>query len=69
MSKKLKLIKNEEIIYIQQVMNKIIESLKQVNEELSENEHYIFSSKARARFDKLRIELNQELLNMKKRLY
>ena len=59
---------NTELTYIEQLMNKIMESLKQVNLELSKD-NYIYSSKARARFDKLRIELNTELLQVKKRLY
>ena len=60
---------DKEITYVEQMMSKIIESLKQVNKELKENDNHIFASKARAKFDKLRIELGSELLQIKKRLY
>lgn len=43
--------------------------LKDFNKEYENNEHYIWQSPNRARFNRLRIEMNKTLLKIKKDIY
>lgn len=67
-------IKDTQITYIKELSNQIIKSLEAVQEEqklelLNSKSYYIFSSKHRATFDRLRLELNRQLLLLKKQMY
>ena len=67
-------IRDTQITYIKELSNQIIKSLEAVQEEqkvelLNSNSCYIFSSKYRATFDRLRLELNRQLLLLKKQIY
>lgn len=60
-------INKERLNYIEQMMKEIIKALKDFNSE--DTEHYIYQSSNRAKFDRLRLELTKELLNLKKDIY
>ena len=60
-------IDKKRITYIEQMMKEIIRALEDFN--LENADHYIYQSSNRAKFDRLRIELNKELLKLKKELY
>ena len=67
-------IRDTQITYIKELSNQIIKSLEAVQEEqkaelLNSNSCYIFSSKYRATFDRLRMELNRQLLLIRKQIY
>ena len=67
-------IKDTQITYIKELSNQIIKSLEAVQEEqkvelLNSNSCYICSSKSRATFDRLRLELNRQLLLIRKQIY
>ena len=61
-------IDEKEISYIEFLCNLLPKVLKDFNAEHSDNE-YIFSSPSRARFDRLRIELNKSLGKIRKDIY
>lgn len=61
-------IKKEQINYITYLFADIKTSLENLNKEYTKDD-YIFASTNRAKFDKLRILLNQELLDIKKQIY
>ena len=61
-------IKEEEINYIKYLCKRIIETLENFNEETKENE-YVYQNQNRAKFNRLRIELNQVLMNVNKIIY
>ena len=62
-------IDDKEIRYIEYLCEMLPKILKDIKEELKANEHYIFQSPNRARFDRLRIEMNKTLLKIKKDIY
>lgn len=61
-------ISNTEIDYISTMCCLLINSLKDYNMECKEDD-YIYSSSNRAKFDRLRIELNKELMKIRKVIY
>lgn len=67
-------IRDTQITYIKELSNQIIKALEAVQEEqklelLNSKSCYIYSSKNRAIFDRLRLELNRQLLLLKKQVY
>ena len=63
-------IPKDEISYIEYLCRMLPIILKDFNKECEENNgHYIFQSPNRARFDRLRIEMNKTLLKIKKEIY
>ena len=60
------MLKKEEITYIEQMAKQIVNALKEI---ASQNNDYIFQSPVRAKFDRLRVELNKELMEIRKRIY
>lgn len=60
------MLKKEEITYIEQMAKQLVNALKEI---AKLDDVYIFQSSARAKFDRLRIELNKELMAIKKRIY
>ena len=67
-------IRDTQITYIKELSNQIIKSLEAVQEEqkvelLNSKSCYICSSKSRATFDRLRLELNRQLLLLRKQVY
>jgi len=60
------MLKKEEITYIEQMAKQIINALKEI---AKLDGVYIFQSPARAKFDRLRVELNKELMAIRKRIY
>ena len=65
MSKKLKM---EDIYYIDRMCTDIIDSLNNISAELSKT-HYLHSSKDRAKFKRLRVQLSKELLEIERKIY
>lgn len=67
-------ITDTQITYIKELTNQLISSLNAIQEEqrielLDSPSCYIYHSKNRATFDRLRIELNRQLLLLKKQMY
>lgn len=60
------MLKKEEITYIEQMTKQLVNALKEI---AKLDDVYIFQSPARAKFDRLRVELNKELMAIKKRIY
>lgn len=60
------MLKKEEITYIEQMTKQLVNALKEI---AKLDDVYIFQSPARAKFDRLRVELNKELMIIKKRIY
>lgn len=60
------MLKKEEITYIEQMAKQLVNALKEI---AKLEDVYIFQSPARAKFDRLRVELNKELMAIKKRIY
>lgn len=61
-------ISKSEINYIEFTCMQLIKSLNDFNEEIKDNS-YIYASPNRAKFDRLRIELNKELMKIRKVIY
>lgn len=61
-------IKQLEIEYIEYLCDMLPRILKKINAEY-DNDKYIFSSENRAKFDRLRIEMNKTLMKIKKDIY
>ena len=61
-------IDKQDISYIEMLCDMLPRTLKEINEEYKEDS-YIFSSPARARFERLRIEMNKTLIKIKKKIY
>ena len=62
-------ITQKEINYVEYLCDMMPKILKDINKEFEENGHYIFQSPNRAKFERLRIELNKELMKIKKIIY
>ena len=60
------MLKKEEITYIEQMTKQIVNALKEI---AKYDDEYIYQSTARAKFDRLRVKLNKELIEIKKRIY
>ena len=60
------MLKKEEITYIEQMTKQIINALKEI---ASQDNNYIYQIPERAKFDRLRVELNKELMAIRKRIY
>ena len=60
------MLKKEEITYIEQMTKQIVNALKEI---AKYDDDYICQSSARAKFDRLRVELNKELMEIRKRIY
>ena len=61
-------ITESKINYVEQMATEMINALKDFYNDNVFGD-YIYASKSRAKFDRLRIELNKELLNIKKIIY
>ena len=62
-------IRNTDILYVQYICEKIPKLLKNIQKEQEENEYHIYQSSNRAEFERLRINLNKELMRIKKSIY
>lgn len=60
------MLKKEEITYIEQMTKQIVNALKEI---AKYDNDYIYQIPERAKFDRLRVELNKELMQIKKRIY
>ena len=60
------MLKKEEITYIEQMTKQLVNALKEI---AKHDDDYIYQSPARAKFDRLRVELNKELMAIRKRIY
>ena len=61
-------ITNAEVNYIDVMATKLVDALREFNSEY-DAERYVYSSSARARFDRLRVELNKELMRVRRKIY
>lgn len=61
-------INEKEIAYIEYLCDMLPKILKDINKEYGNNE-YLYASQSKARFERLRIELNKSLINIKKIIY
>lgn len=59
------MLKKEEITYIGQMTKQIVNALK----EIAKYDDYVYQMPERAKFDRLRVELNKELMAIRKRIY
>lgn len=60
------MLEKEEITYIEQMTKQLVNALKEI---AKYDNDYIFQSPTRAKFDRLRVELNKELMEIRKRIY
>lgn len=60
------MLKKEEITYIEQMTKQIVNALKEI---AKYDDDYIYQIPERAKFDRLRVELNKELMQIRKRIY
>lgn len=60
------MLKKEEITYIEQMTKQLINALKEI---AKYDNNYIYQIPGRAKFDRLRVELNKELMTIRKRIY
>lgn len=60
------MLKKEEITYIEQMTKQIVNALKEI---AKYDNDYIYQIPERAKFDRLRVELNKELMAIRKRIY
>lgn len=60
------MLKKEKITYIEQMTKQIVNALKEI---AKYDNDYIYQIPERAKFDRLRVELNKELMEIKKRIY
>ena len=60
------MIKKEEITYIEQMTKQMVNALKEI---AKYDNDYIYQIPERAKFDRLRVELNKELMVIRKRIY
>lgn len=58
---------DNEINYIQYICSMLPKILKSIQQEQKDN--YIYQSENRARFDRLRIEMNKTLMKIRKKIY
>lgn len=60
------MLKKEEITYIEQMTKQIVNALKEI---AKYDNDYIYQIPERAKFDRLRVELNKELMAIRRRIY
>lgn len=60
------MLNKEEITYIEQMTKQIVNALKEI---VKYDNDYIYQIPERAKFDRLRVELNKELMAIRKRIY
>ena len=60
------MLKKEEITYIEQMAKQLVNALKEI---AKYDNDYIYQIPVRAKFDRLRVELNKELMAIRKRIY
>lgn len=60
------MLKKEEITYIEQMTKQIVNALRKI---APYDDDYIYQIPERAKFDRLRVELNKELMAIRKRIY
>lgn len=60
------MLKKEEITYIEQMTKQLVNALKEI---AKYDNDYIYQIPERAKFDRLRVELNKELMTIRKRIY
>ena len=60
------MLKKEEITYIEQMAKQMVNALKEI---AKYDDDYIYQTPERAKFDRLRVELNKELMAIRKRIY
>lgn len=60
------MLKKEEITYIEQMTKQLVNALKEI---AKYDNDYIYQIPERAKFDRLRVELNKELMAIRKRIY
>lgn len=60
------MLKKEEITYIEQMTKQLVNALKEI---AKYDDNYIYQIPERAKFDRLRVELNKELMAIRKRIY
>lgn len=58
-----------EIQYLERMYNRSIDALKSFMLEEANNNKYIFSSRNRAEFNRLRLEITKELLRLENKMY
>ena len=61
------MIKDNEINYIEFICDMLPKTLKAIQKE--QKDGYIYASENRARFNRLRIEMNKTLIKIKKEIY
>lgn len=57
------------IEYVQMLCDLLPKTLNEINADYDKGKGYLFQSEARARFDRLRIELTKYLVKVKKDIY
>lgn len=60
------MLKKEQITYIEQMTKQLVNALKEI---AKYDDDYIYQIPERAKFDRLRVELNKELMTIRKRIY
>jgi len=60
-------LKDSEIGYISFICDMLPKTLKAIQQE--QKDGYVYQSENRARFDRLRIEMNKTLMQIKKKIY
>lgn len=58
---------DKEINYVDYICDMLPKTLKEIQQE--QKDGYIYASENRARFDRLRIEMNKTLIKIKKKIY
>lgn len=61
------IITNSEISYIEFICEWLPKALHEIQQE--QKDGYIYASETRARFDRLRIEMNKTLMKIRKKMY
>ena len=62
-------IDDKEIRYVEYLCDMLPKILKDIKEEAKKNDFHIYQSPSRARFERLRIEINKSLIKIKKDIY
>ena len=63
------MITKKDVLYIEMLTQDLVGSLQQVLQEYEKNDKYIFSSKHRAKFKRLRVELAKKLMEIQGKIY
>ena len=65
----MKTIPQLEINYVEYLCEVLPNLLQDINREIKENDYFLYSSDKRAKFDRIRIELNKTLMDIKRIIY